>query len=106
MVRRTLAAPPRRGDGYSVERTRRRRGQETDIPSSGLAFRHARQADLSLSHRTGKDPSAFKGVNADAIRRAAQGPAPPPAPGRPSADEMRRKRLARLGGGLATKTRP
>mgnify|MGYP003306863926 FL=1 len=52
-----------------------------------------------------KDPNAFKGVDAGAIRRAAQGPAGP-VRGSQDADELRRKRMARFGGGAATATRP
>ena len=52
-----------------------------------------------------KDPTAFNGVDAGAIRRAAQGPAGP-VRGSQDADELRRKRMARFGGGAATATRP
>ena len=52
-----------------------------------------------------KDPNAFKGVDASAVRRAAQGPAGP-VRGSQDADELRRKRMARFGGGAATATRP
>ena len=47
---------------------------------------------------TVNDPNAFKGVDASAVRRAAQGPAGP-VRGSQDADELRRKRRARFGGG-------
>ena len=54
-----------------------------------------------------KDPNAFKGVDASAVRRAAQGPAGPVRGSQTGdADELRRKRMARFGGGAATATRP
>ena len=54
-----------------------------------------------------KDPNAFKGVDASAVRRAAQGPAGPVRGSQTGdADELRRKRMARFGGGATTATRP
>lgn len=55
-----------------------------------------------------KDPNAFKGIDAAAVKRAAKGPAGPVRGSQTGdADEIRRKRLARFGGGgAATATRP
>ena len=86
--------------------TRAKQRNETGGRGNVFGFDNRRGIKGVVSKETErKDPNAFKGVDAGAIRRAAQGPAGP-VRGSQDADELRRKRMARFGGGAATATRP
>ena len=86
--------------------TRAKQRNETGGRGNVFGFDNRRGIKGVVSKETErKDPNAFKGVDASAVRRAAQGPAGP-VRGSQDADELRRKRMARFGGGAATATRP
>ncbi|CAH0364540.1 unnamed protein product [Pelagomonas calceolata] len=88
--------------------TRAKQRNETGGRGNVFGFDNRRGIKGVVSKETErKDPNAFKGVDASAVRRAAQGPAGPVRGSqRGDADELRRKRMARFGGGAATATRP
>ena len=88
--------------------TRAKQRNETGGRGNVFGFDNRRGIKGVVSKETErKDPNAFKGVDAGAIRRAAQGPAGPVRGSQTGdADELRRKRMARFGGGAATATRP
>ncbi len=86
--------------------TRAKQRNETGARGNVFGFDNRRGIKGVVSKETErKDPNAFKGVDASAVRRAAQGPAGP-VRGSQDTDELRRKRMARFGGGAATATRP
>ena len=88
--------------------TRAKQRNETGGRGNVFGFDNRRGIKGVVSKETErKDPNAFKGVDASAVRRAAQGPAGPVRGSQTGdADELRRKRMARFGGGAATATRP
>ena len=88
--------------------TRAKQRNETGGRGNVFGFDNRRGIKGVVSKETErKDPNAFKGVDASAVRRAAQGPAGPVRGSQTGdADELRRKRMARFGGGATTATRP
>ena len=87
--------------------TRAKQRNDTGGRGNVFGFDNRRGIKGVVSKETArKDPNAFKGIDAAAVKRAAKGPAGPVRGSQTGdADEIRRKRLARFGGGAATATR-